>query len=182
MSFLNNKLLSECTAYDFKRELERKKKGNWLKSVSAFANTSGGTLFFGVNDDASIVGLDDIKSDSDFISEAINTHLDPIPNFTLVPEECDNGNIILVLNISSGNHTPYYLALDGKKIAYIRLGNESVPANSHQLYNLVLKGSNKSWDSLVTVERRQDYSFTYLEREYPVSIARNGMERTRTTV
>ena len=45
-----HKLISECTDYDFKRELEEKKPKSWLKSVSAFANTLGGTLFFGVDD------------------------------------------------------------------------------------------------------------------------------------
>ena len=41
-------LLSECTAYDFKVALEEKKPKSWLKSVSAFANGLGGSLFFGV--------------------------------------------------------------------------------------------------------------------------------------
>ena len=49
MKILGNKLISECTAYDFKDELERKKIRHWLKSVSAFANTEGGALYFGVS-------------------------------------------------------------------------------------------------------------------------------------
>ena len=53
-----NKFISECTTYDFKRDVEEKKVRSWLKSVSAFANTEGGTLYFGVDDDANIVGVD----------------------------------------------------------------------------------------------------------------------------
>lgn len=56
---------------------------SWLKSVSAFANTEGGSLFFGVADDGSIVGLDNIQADAEFISEAIKTRLDPIPDVSL---------------------------------------------------------------------------------------------------
>ena len=41
-------LIAECTAYDYKVTLEEKKTKSWLKSVSAFANGSGGSLFFGV--------------------------------------------------------------------------------------------------------------------------------------
>ncbi len=41
-------LIAECTAYDYKVTLEEKKPKSWLKSVSAFANGSGGSLFFGV--------------------------------------------------------------------------------------------------------------------------------------
>ena len=38
-------LLAECTAYDFKLMLEENKPKSWLKSVSAFANGLGGSLF-----------------------------------------------------------------------------------------------------------------------------------------
>ena len=51
MQIQNNILIAECSAYDFKEMLERKKVKSWLKSVSAFANTDGGSLFYGVNDD-----------------------------------------------------------------------------------------------------------------------------------
>ena len=50
MQIHNNTLIVECSAYDFKEMLERKKVKSWLKSVSAFANTDGGSLFYGVND------------------------------------------------------------------------------------------------------------------------------------
>ena len=38
--------IGEATAYDKKLMLERKDPTSWLKSVSAFANTQGGTLLF----------------------------------------------------------------------------------------------------------------------------------------
>lgn len=44
-----NTLIAECTAYDFKVMLEEKKPKSWLKSVSAFANGLGGSLFFGID-------------------------------------------------------------------------------------------------------------------------------------
>jgi len=71
MQIHNNTLIAECSAYDFKEMLERKKVKSWLKSVSAFANTDGGSLFYGVNDDGVIVGLENPQADADFISEMI---------------------------------------------------------------------------------------------------------------
>ena len=56
MQIHNNTLMAECSTYDFKEMLERKKVKSWLKSISAFANTDGGSLFYGVNDDGVIVG------------------------------------------------------------------------------------------------------------------------------
>lgn len=39
-------LLGEATEYDKKQAVEHKKVKNWLKSVSSFANTAGGTFFW----------------------------------------------------------------------------------------------------------------------------------------
>ena len=52
MQIHDNILIMECPSYDFKEMLERKKVKSWLKSVSAFANTDGGSLFYGVNDES----------------------------------------------------------------------------------------------------------------------------------
>ena len=57
-----NSLISECSAYDFKLMLEEKRPKSWLKSVSAFANTMGGSLFFGVDNDGAIKGLENIQT------------------------------------------------------------------------------------------------------------------------
>ena len=43
---------------DFKVDLEKDKPKSWLKSVSAFANTNGGILLFGVRDeDRKLIGF-----------------------------------------------------------------------------------------------------------------------------
>ena len=49
--------IAEATECDFKVALEVKKPKSWLKSVSAFANGIGGTLFFGIDDDRNVIGL-----------------------------------------------------------------------------------------------------------------------------
>ena len=59
MQIHDNILIAECSSYDFKEMLERKKVKSWLKSVSAFANTDGGSLFYGV----SIVMGDEVHID-----------------------------------------------------------------------------------------------------------------------
>lgn len=46
--------IGEATEYDKKELLEERKPKSWLKSVSAFANGIGGTLFFGVSNDETL--------------------------------------------------------------------------------------------------------------------------------
>ena len=89
-------LIAECTAYDFKEMLERKKVKSWLKSVSAFSNAEGGSLYYGVNDKGEIVGLDNPQSDADFISETIKSRIDPIPDFEIIPFEYDGKHLLEV--------------------------------------------------------------------------------------
>ena len=72
-------LIAECTAYDFKAEVEHRKSKSWLKSVSAFANGFGGSLFFGIDDDKQPVGIDDVKIETEYLSETIKNKIDPIP-------------------------------------------------------------------------------------------------------
>ncbi|MFA6780042.1 MAG: ATP-binding protein, partial [Paludibacteraceae bacterium] len=84
------KLIGENTTCDFKEQVERKQFKSWLKSVSAFANGFGGSLFFGVNDSGEIIGLDDAKSDTEFISDKIKNVIDPIPAFELKTISTEN--------------------------------------------------------------------------------------------
>ena len=66
-----DQLIGEATEYDKKLSLEVKKPKSWCKSVSAFANTLGGILIWGVSNDGQIVGLESPDSDAEKISEII---------------------------------------------------------------------------------------------------------------
>ena len=73
----------ENTNIDFKEEVEYKRPKSWLKSVSAFANSNGGIILFGVRDnDRKPVGLKNAISDSEKISELINSKIIPLPRYS----------------------------------------------------------------------------------------------------
>lgn len=158
-------LIGEATDYDKKLALEKKKPKSWCKSVSAFANTFGGSLVFGVKNDGSLVGLEDAEGDSETISEEIKKRISPIPEFKLRFEKIDDMKFV-ILDVYAGEETPYYYSADGTTEAYIRVGNESVPANSSELKRLVLRGRNSSFDSLMSSYDFKDYSFSSLRARY----------------
>ena len=159
------KLISECTAYDFKLMLEEKKPKSWLKSVSAFANGLGGSLFFGIDNDGFVKGLDDVQYVCESISCKIRDYMDPLPDVEMIPQEI-NGHEILQLKVCAGSYTPYYYVGDGQRVAFIRIGDESLPATAEQMVRLVLKGSNKTYDSLHTDYKAEDYAFTILANTF----------------
>ena len=160
-----NSLIAECTAYDFKLMLEEKKPKSWLKSVSAFANGLSGSLFFGIDNDGIVKGLDDVQHVCETISSKIRDNMDPLPEVEMIPHDMD-GLRILQLKVNSGHYTPYYYVGDGQRIAFVRVGDESLPATAEQMVRLVLKGSNKTYDSLHTDYKAEDFSFTILANTF----------------
>ena len=169
-----NRWIAEATECDFKVALEAKKPKSWLKSVSAFANGIGGTLFFGIDNDRNVIGLADAQTDAETISRLIKERITPYPNFILAPER-ENGKDILVLSVSAGRSTPYYYKADGIAEAYIRIGNESVIAPSYVLNQLLLKGMNRTYDALDSEYDFRDYAFSKL-RERHKAWTGNSME------
>ena len=161
-----NKLIGEATEYDKKVSVEIKKPKSWCKSVSAFANTLGGKLIFGISNDDEIVGLENPNIAAERISEIIKSRLDPIPEFHLKFEQFEDGKVLIILDIFKGEETPYYYSGDGVLEAYVRIGNESVKATATELKRLVLRGRNTSYDSQVSTYKVEDFAFSKLRERY----------------
>ena len=156
-----SKYIGEATVYDKKLMLERKEPLCWLKSISAFANTSGGELLYGVDNDGNLVGLENAERDAEDIGEIVKCMMDPVPEFTLSLHEKDGRKFVMV-SVKTGAETPYYVLIKGHRDAYIRIGNESEKANSIDLKRLVLKGDKRSWDSLQSSHKRANFAFETL--------------------
>ena len=154
-------LIGEATAYDKKQILEVRLPKSWLKSVSAFANGEGGVLIFGISDDGYVLGLADAEGDAEKISEEIKSKLDPVPAVKLELKEADGKKLVL-LHVYPGQETPYYYIGDKQRLAFVRIGNESVVADRIQLKSLVLKGAGRTYDSLPSTYRFEDMAFTKL--------------------
>ena len=105
------------------------------------------------------------KKDSEKISEILKVRMDPIPNIVMEILS-ENGKEFILLKVLPGQETPYYYFGEGSRIAYVRVGNESVPADATALKRLVLKGANLSYDSMSSVYKFEDYAFTKLRTVY----------------
>lgn len=93
---------SETTDFDFKEVFkisDAKSKTEFIKDVCAFANTKGGYIIYGVNNDSIWIGLDD-RSDS---------KIDDADIANIIDEYVD-GDIEFLINLVEieGN---YYLAI-----------------------------------------------------------------------
>ena len=152
----------ESTNIEFKEKVEYNKSKSWLKSVSAFANSNGGILLFGVRDvDREPVGLDNIVKDSEKVSELINNKITPLPRYELKTFK-ENNKDFMEVKVGDGPRTPYYYNGEGRKEAFVRAGNQSISAPKHILDGLILKGQNTTFDELPSKYDVSDVSFTLL--------------------
>lgn len=158
----------EATQIDYKLSVEAERPRSWLKTVSAFANTKGGHILFGFDNDTHLpVGLPDIQKSASCIAEYLASRVEPRLRYEL-KEITDTGSGIrcIDLEIINGPNYPYYYVHEQTKVAYIRHGDRSEPCTSVELNNLILKGQNKTYDELPSSYNLSDLSFTLLAATY----------------
>lgn len=149
---------------DYKISLEAEKPKSWLKSVSAFANTKGGHVLFGVTDKThEAIGLDDVQKAASKIAEIISVRISPKVNYTIDTfPGTREGKFCLDLSIFPGPHYPYYYVHEQTRECYVRRGDRSEPATTLEINTLILKGMNQTYDALPTSYKLDDISFTLL--------------------
>ena len=165
-------LSAETSEIEFKKEVEYNKPKSWLKTVSAFSNGIGGTIYFGVNNDREIVGLENVHQHIEKISELIKTRIEPLTNFNISVVKQDNRNIIR-LEIIQGTKTPYYYVGDGNKTVFVRIGNESVNAPTYIINELIAKGEKLTFDAMPSKYSFDDLSFTLFKATYLQKTGKN---------
>lgn len=143
---------------EYKRELPSK-SDKYVKSLVAFANTSGGKLVIGIEDDTlNVVGVDEAEVFSmiDTITNVISDTVEPqlVPNIT-----CSTicGKCIIIVEIYPGNHRPYYIKSIGKEQGtYIRIAGSTRHVDDIKLKELELQGMHQSYDETILVGRELD--------------------------
>jgi ATP-dependent DNA helicase RecG len=116
-----------------------------------------------VNDDGAVIGLDNVKATTEQISKLIQARISPLPEFSLKPHHLEDGKIIPALQVPRGETPPYYYVADGNIIAYVRVGDESVPASPQQLSELARRGKNLTFDSMPTECKVSNLTFTVFD-------------------
>lgn len=144
--------MRETRTLEFKETITN----TFLKTVSAFSNYDGGTIYFGIDDDGNIKGLKDVKQACLDIENKINDSISPQPNYTM---EIQNNDQTIKLTIKSGIQKPYLY----KSKAFKRNDTATIEADTLELSRLILEGKNISFEELPC--RQQELSFEILHRK-----------------
>jgi hypothetical protein len=79
----------------------------WLRTVSAFSNGTGGVVFFGVKNDAAVVGLSNLKTQEQ-VAKEVRDSIEPFPVYRYNKVELE-GKDVVYLDADSGPEKPYSL-------------------------------------------------------------------------
>lgn len=136
------------------------------KEVVAFANTNGGTIYIGVEDNGEIVGLDNadfvMRQISNSLRDSIRPDVSMFTNIELLQEE---NKYFVKLTVNQGTKKPYYLSDKGLKPAgvYIRSGTTSAPSSEDAIRMMIKMTDGDSFENNRSLI--QELTFNSLNKE-----------------
>lgn len=146
------------------REFKRQYTDDIKYAVLAFANTEGGALYIGINDDGSVKGVENPDA---VMLQVMNMIRDTIrPDITVAVDcstELMENKHVVVLIIQRGVARPYYLANKGIRPAgvYVRQGASSVPASETAILQMIKESSGDVYEEA----RSLNQNLTFKEAE-----------------
>ena len=151
---MENHMLREDQNIEFKQ--------SWsdlnLKSICAFANTDGGRLYVGIDDNGNIIGIQNAKARIEDIPNTIRNKLGLLVSLIARNE---NGKDYLEIIVPKMEHPVFF---DGK--VYIRVGSTNQLVEGNNLIEFILRKSTATWDAVVepnvSVEDLDEDSFRIL--------------------
>lgn len=109
------------------------------------------------------IGLDNAQLDASKISELLKTRIEPPIRYTMTPFTSRiKGRLCIDLEIANGPNYPYYYIHEKTREIYVRRGDRTEKATVLEQNDLILRGMNRTYDSLPSSYRLGDVSFTLL--------------------
>ena len=162
-------------------ELKREYVDDIKKTVIAFANTAGGNIYIGIEDDGTVSGVLDADS---VILQATNAVRDAIrPDVTMFVschiDKNDDKNIV-VIEVQKGTSCPYYLESKGIRPSgvYVRQGASSVPATETAILRMIKETDGDKYESIRSTE--QNLTFEAAEKEFAIAKIEFGVQQKKT--
>jgi predicted HTH transcriptional regulator len=151
---------------DFKFEISDSKK--IARTLSAFANSEGGTLLVGVKDNGKIAG---IRSDEEYYMLEAAAHLYCKPEVSFSTRQWNiDGKTILEATIEKSSTPPHYArSEEGRWLAYIRIKDENILANSIMIR--VWKRRSRPKGTLVRYSEKEKILFEYLKDHKTITLS-----------
>ncbi len=123
------------------KEFKQVWNDNCLKTICAFANTGGGKLYIGIDDEGKPVGVKDAARYLDDIPNKTKDILGITPDVTIKKKA---GKDIIEISVAPSSAPISY---HGR--FYTRSGSSSIEIKGHELVELLMQKSGRSWDGFI---------------------------------
>ena len=123
------------------------------KEIVAFANTDGGTVYVGTDNDGNAVGLSDVDGEYTKITNGIRDAI--MPDVTMAVKYSIQDDKTVKITVNEGPNKPYYLKNKGLKPSgvYVRQGSSSVPASHDQIRCMIKESDGDSFEESRSLEQ-----------------------------
>lgn len=140
------------------QRIEFKKKATFpekiVRELIAFANTSGGDLLIGVDDDGTVSGQRYIEEEIFVMEKAIKELIFPRLDYELFSMKLNEKKGVAVFKVPISPNRPHYLQEKDRKQAYTRVADRSVQA-SREVWEILRRGKNPR-DMVFTYGRKEE--------------------------
>lgn len=128
-------------------EFKREYTDNILKTVIAFANTAGGRILIGVDDNGEPIGVENIDDCYTRVTNAIRDNISPDVTMFIKYAVNENEQIVEII-VSEGTNKPYFLKSKGMRPegVYIRQGASSAPASVDKIRQMIKLSEKESFE------------------------------------
>lgn len=148
-------------------ELKSTVVADLCKEVIAFANTKGGTLYIGVEDDGTVVGVEGADRVTLQVNNMVRDSIKPdLTMFVRYETQTVEGKQIIAVTVQKGTDRPYYLGSKGLRPSgvYVRNGTSSDPATETAIRRMIKETDGDSFESMRSLE--QNLSFQAAEAQF----------------
>lgn len=127
------------------------------KEVIAFANTDGGVIYIGIDDQGNAVGIENVDETYTRLTNGIRDAI--APDVTMFVRYVLQNNKVIRIEVGEGSYKPYYLKGKGLKPAgvYMRQGASSVQASPEQIRRMIKDSDGDVFEEMRTLQ--QDLTF-----------------------
>lgn len=123
------------------------------KEVIAFANTDGGTVYIGIDDQGNVIGIDNVDETYTRLTNGIRDAI--APDVTMFVRYILQENQVIKIEVGEGSYKPYYLKSKGMKPSgvYVRQGTSSVQASSDQIRQMIKESDGDTYEDSRSLEQ-----------------------------
>ena len=127
------------------------------KEVIAFANTDGGVIYLGIDDQGNLVGIENVDETYTRLTNGIRDAI--APDVTMFVRYVLQDNQVIRIEVGEGSYKPYYLKAKGLKPngVYVRQGTSSVQASPEQIRQMIKESDGDVYEDSRCLE--QDLTF-----------------------